>query len=113
MAFYTIVFIFVSAKATNLLFHGLSTREAILIVSDEWEEILDKLINNCKIGVTVIDGKGGYGGLDKKILYSVVNRNHVSQIKRMVLAKDSNAFISIIEAADVAGLNIGNQPNWE
>ncbi len=109
---YTVVFVFVSAKAADLLFHGLSKRQAVLIVSDNWKDILDELINNHKIGVTIIDGKGGYEGTDKKLLYSVITRDRVYQLKKLVLSKDANAFISIIEASDVTGLNIGNQPKW-
>ncbi len=109
---YTVVFVFVSAKAADMLFHGLSKRQAVLIVSDDWNEILDELVNDHKIGVTVIDGSGGYEGTDKKLLYSVITRDRVYLLKKLVLSKDPNAFISIIEASDVTGLNIGNQPKW-
>ena len=109
---YTIVFIIVSAKVTDSVRHGLSAREAALIISDNWEEILEELTNNLKIGVTVIDSRGGYEGKEKKILYSVVSRKKVYLMKKIVMLKDPSAFISIMESSDVTGLNIGNQPKW-
>lgn len=109
---YTVIFIAVSAKAADVVFHGLSTRQTAIIISDHWETILDDLTNQYKIGVTIIDGKGGYEGSEKRILFSVINQSKVYHLKKAVMSRDPHAFISIIEASDVTGLNIGNQPHW-
>jgi len=109
---YTLVFIVVSAKTTDAVFHGLSQRETVLIISDKWKEILEALTNELRLSVTVIEGKGGYEGFDKKILYSVINRSRVYQLKRVALEKDPNVFITIMEASDVTNVKVGNQPNW-
>ncbi|OQA13948.1 MAG: hypothetical protein BWY64_03423 [bacterium ADurb.Bin363] len=109
---YTIVFIIVSAKVTDSVRHGLSAREAIFVISERWEEILEELTKDLKIGVTVISSRGGYEGKKNKILYSVINRKNVYLLKKIVMDKDPAAFISIMESSDVTGLNIGNQPKW-
>ncbi len=64
------------------------------------------------IGVTTISGKGGYKGFERKILYSVVNKESLNFLKRSVLKTDPNAFITIMPAEDVTGFEIGNQPHW-
>lgn len=109
---YTLVFIVVSSKTTDMIFHGLTKRQAALIVSEKWKEILEELTIENRIGVTLINGKGGYRGLDKTILYSVINRNKVAALKKLVTTTDPNAFIAIIEASDVTGVEVGNQPHW-
>ncbi len=109
---YTLIFIVVSSKTTDMIFHGLTKRQAALIISEKWKEILEEITIENRIGVTLINGKGGYRGTDKTILYSVINRNKVAALKKMVTNIDKNAFIAIIEASDVTGVEVGNQPHW-
>lgn len=109
---YTLIYIVVSSKTTDMIFHGLTKRQAALIISEKWKEILEEITIENRIGVTLINGKGGYRGTDKTILYSVINRNKVAALKKMVTNIDKNAFIAIIEASDVTGVEVGNQPHW-
>jgi uncharacterized membrane-anchored protein YitT (DUF2179 family) len=109
---YTFVFMAVSTRVTDMVFHGLTRRKAVLIISDEWKEIVHVLTNIHKKGVTLINGQGGYNGDDKTILYSVLNRNDVSALKRIVTEIDPRAFITIMGASDVVGVDVGNQPHW-
>jgi uncharacterized membrane-anchored protein YitT (DUF2179 family) len=109
---YTLVYVAVTDQMTNMVFHGLSRRQAALIISDKWPEIARELTNVHRFGVTRISGQGGYQGTDRTILYSVVSRRNVSPLKRIVLEKDPHAFIALMAAEDVTGVEVGNQPHW-
>lgn len=109
---YTLVCAVVSAQATDVVFHGLTKRQAAIIISDNWKDIARELTNTHRVGVTLINGQGGYQGADKTILYSVVNRANVSSLKKVVLDNDPNAFIALATAEDVTGVEVGNQPHW-
>ncbi len=109
---YTLVCAVVSAQATDVVFHGLTRRQAAIIISDNWKDIARELTNTHRVGVTRINGQGGYQGADKTILYSVVNRANVSSLKKVVLDNDPNAFIALATAEDVTGVEVGNQPHW-
>jgi uncharacterized membrane-anchored protein YitT (DUF2179 family) len=109
---YTLIYIFISGRVTDMVFHGLSKRQAALIVSDKWEEILFELNYIHKVGVTLLKGQGGYLGDDKTVLYSVINRKTVSALKKTVMEIDQKAFIAIMSASDVTGVEVGNQPHW-
>jgi uncharacterized membrane-anchored protein YitT (DUF2179 family) len=65
-----------------------------------------------KLGVTLIKGIGGYQGSEKTILYSVIRRKDIHPVKTLVMGNDPDAFIAILEAADVTGEKVGNQPHW-
>jgi uncharacterized membrane-anchored protein YitT (DUF2179 family) len=65
-----------------------------------------------KIGVTLLHGRGGYHTNKKMILYTVINRRTVSALKKSATEIDPNVFISIINASDVTGVEVGNQPRW-
>jgi len=45
-------------------------------------------------------------------VYSVINRKHMSRLKRVVQEKDPSAFVAIMTAEDVTGVEVGNQPHW-
>lgn len=109
---YTLVYVAATALITNMVFHGLARRQAALIISDKWQEIARELTNVHRFGVTRISGQGGYQGTDRTILYSVINRKSVSALKRIVLEKDPHAFIALMAAEDVTGVEVGNQPHW-
>lgn len=109
---YTLVCAVVAAQATDVVFHGLTKRQAAIIISDNWKDIARELTNTHRVGVTLINGQGGYQGADKTILYSVVNRANVSSLKKVVLDNDPNAFIALATAEDVTGVEVGNQPHW-
>ena len=109
---YTMVFITVSALATDKAFHGLATRQAVLIVSDKWRQIADEMTANARLGATLLRGSGGRGGAEKTIIYSVIRRVDIHALKTLATARDPNAFIAIMDAADVTGERVGNQPLW-
>ncbi len=109
---YTLVYVAVSMLVTNWFFHGLSKRQMVFIISEKWKDIADVLTNTHHIGVTIISGQGGYQGANIKILYSVINRKKTSDLKKVVLTIDTEAFITIMTAEDVTGVEIGNQPHW-
>lgn len=109
---YTLIFIVVSAWVTDAVFHGLAKRRTVMIISEKWNEILAKITSGNSFRVTLINGKGGYLGLEKSVLLSVINSRQISSLKALVMKEDSNAFIAIMEASDVTGEDVGNQPHW-
>jgi len=109
---YTLVYIVISAKVTDIVFHGFAKRQAVLIVSDLWSEIVDDMNEKNHLGSTLLQGKGSFFGDEKMIIYSVINRADVVPLKKLVMKKDPAAFITIMEASDVTGENVGNQPHW-
>lgn len=109
---YTFVYIAVSTIVTDKVFYGLAKRKAALIMSEKWEEIVLSLTSIHKKGVTLIHGHGGFQGSDKTILYTVLNNKDIPLLKKTVIEIDPNAFITIMGASDVVGVDVGNQPHW-
>lgn len=109
---YTLVFVFVSTQFVDKVFHGLARRRTALIMSEQWQAVAEALTRKHQFGVTLLSGHGGFEGAERKLLYSVVQRQEVSALKRTVNEIDGNAFITIMDADDVTGVEIGNQPHW-
>ena len=109
--FYTLVFVFVSGMFTNKIFHGMAKRRTAVIVSNQWDAIASALRKQ-KIGVTFLKGQGSFLAEERMLLYSVLVARSVPVLKRIVAEVDPAAFISIMEADDVTGVEVGNQPHW-
>ncbi len=109
---YTLVCVVVGAQVTDLVFHGLAKRQAALIISDRWQDIADHLTATHGIGLTLIQGQGAYRSARRTILYSVVPRRDVAEVKKTVLDRDPGAFMAFVTADDVTHPNTGNQPPW-
>ena len=54
-------------------------------------------------GVTCWNGQGAYTGEESKILVTVISKYEINQLKRIVLEKDSKAFIIFNEGLNVTG----------
>ncbi len=68
-------------------------------------EISDKMLS-----AVIAGGLSGIGVA--VILYSVISRKNVSSLKKVVLDRDPRAFIALMTAEDVTGMEVGNQPHW-
>ena len=66
-------------------------------------EIGNYLINHSPRGVTKIDGVGMYSKLDKGILMTVVKAGQLNELKEMVSAIDSKAFVIVSDTSEVLG----------
>ena len=109
---YSLIYAIVAMQATNAIYHGMKKRKAAIIISNHCDAIADILTHNYQVGITKLNGKGGYHGTEKTILFSVIHRKDIASLKKIVLEKDPDAFIAMMTAGDVTGLRIGNQPQW-
>lgn len=102
-AMYSLVTYFVISKMIDIVIKGLDESYAVMIVSDEYEEIADALMHRLGRGVTYLHGQGAYTGADKQVLYCVVTRLEVVKLKDIALEKDENAFVTINPVHDIVG----------
>ena len=102
-AMYSLVAYFIISKMIDVVLKGLDESYAVMIVSDEYEEIADALMHRLGRGVTYLHGQGAYTGEDKQVLYCVVTRLEVVKLKEIALEKDEAAFVTINPVHDIVG----------
>ena len=101
-AMYSILTYFTAAKTIEFLLYGIEQYHAIIITSDCYEAIRQKLVENNR-SVTIYKGQGGVSDKERDILYIVVTRFEIGEIKRLVKSIDQNAFILVHNIADAEG----------
>lgn len=100
---YSIVTLYISTKAIDLLLNGFSYAKAFFIISEHSDEIGNFILRELDRGVTVLKGKGFYTGRDKDVLLCIVNRSQITTLKEAVHSVDSKAFVMITDANEVLG----------
>ena len=112
MILYTLIFLFVSTHFMNIVLIGLSQRKFLMIISPQWKEISQHIMDRLQRGVTVVRGQGGYTGKEMRILCSVITFTELSRFKEMIRKIDPEAFVVVTDTLEVMGKRIGNQPHW-
>jgi len=100
---YSWIVIFITAKMIDVTMEGFSYEKTLFIISDKYQEISDKIINDLKRGGTVLDGKGMYNNAEKKIIFVNVSRRELSILTEYINQIDPRAFLTVIEASEILG----------
>jgi len=108
-AMYSILAYFVIFKTIDIILEGFDDSKAMLIVSDKPDEIAGIIMHELGRGVTFLHGQGAYSGIERKIIYCIINRLEISKIRDVVVENDKNAFITIENVHEVQGGVIGKK----
>ncbi|MBU3093931.1 YitT family protein [Clostridium sp. CF011] len=100
---YTLISMYITVAVMEKVMNGLNRRKMLLIVSEKEKEVSDAIMSNFNRGVTILYGEGAYTKHRKNIVYCVVSLGQLPQIKRVIKVIDQEAFISIIDIAEVEG----------
>ena len=100
---YSWIVIYITGKVIDMTIQGVSYDKTLFIISDEYEQIREKLIVDMDRGGTLINGVGMYQGKEKKIIFTNVSRREVYMLRDLIEKIDSNAFITVIDANEILG----------
>lgn len=102
-ALYAIVTLYVSGLAAETVLEGGSTVRTAMIVTAKPREIADAILVELERGVTTLSGTGAYTGEERPVLYCVVSRAEIAQIKAIVQETDPRAFMVVGVAHEALG----------
>ena len=102
-ALYAIVMLYISGVAAEVALEGSNVVRTALIITSEPEAVTRQILENMERGVTVLSGKGAYTGSERLVLYCVITRSEVAQLKALVNDIDPRAFIVIGQAHEALG----------
>ncbi len=102
-ALYALICIFVSGKAVDMVMLGLSSNKACFVITDAWENVSRRLMDEMERGVTQLSAKGAYTGTERPVVLCVLPPQEVSRLKEIVRQEDEKAFMFITEAHEALG----------
>lgn len=94
-AMYSLIAYFIAFKVIDLTVEGIDESKAVLIVSEEYEDIAEAIMDRLGRGVTLLAGKGGYKENRTNVIYVVISRLEVAKLKSIIHGFDENALVTI------------------
>lgn len=95
--------LYVSSRILDVILEGPSYNKAAYIISDNYELIRGEVVLGMDRGGTMWVGKGFYKGTERTILFCVVSRRELAQLREIVKALDPKAFMVVTDAKEVLG----------
>jgi uncharacterized membrane-anchored protein YitT (DUF2179 family) len=102
-ALYAIITLYVSGLVAETVLEGGGTVRTAMIVTSKPQEVADRILVELERGVTFLSGTGAYTGEARPVLYCVVSRAEVAQVKAIVHEADPSAFMVIGVAHEALG----------
>lgn len=102
-ALYAVVAIFITSKVSDALMEGMKYSKAACIITDRYQEVADAIMTKLDRGLTGLDATGMYSGDKKTVLYCVVSKKEIVDLKDIVAEIDTKAFVIVTDAREVLG----------
>ncbi len=103
LALYALVMTYVSGIAAEMVLEGSQVFRTALIITNHPTEVAQAIMTSMERGLTIIPGTGAYTGQARPVLYCVITRAEVSQLKAVVREHDPRAFMVIGSAHEAMG----------
>ncbi|MGX9134132.1 YitT family protein [Rummeliibacillus sp. JY-2-4R] len=102
-ALLTLVSIFATGKTIDMI-HTNNIKLTLMIITAQGDEMKSYLLKNLHRGITIMDAEGAYTGEPRKILYTVITRYQLLEVKKIVRQIDPHAFVNVTETVEVIGV---------
>lgn len=107
---YSLLTYVITFKVIDFVSEGLEQAKAALIVTDKGTDLSKEIYKRLGRTTTSIRGKGLISG-EKEVMYCVLTRIEVFELKHIVEEMDESAFVTILEVSDIIGNHIKSSQN--
>ena len=104
-ALYSVLTYFITFKVIDLVSEGLEQAKAALIVTEKGTDMANEIYKRLGRTITKINGSGLLSG-EKEVMYCVLTRIEVFELKKIANEMDESAFITILDVSDIIGNHI-------
>ena len=104
-ALYSIMTYFITYKKIDIVSEGLEQAKSALIITNHGDEIANSIYKKLGRTVTFIEGEGLISG-KKVVLYVVVTRIELRELKKIIEDDDVSAFMTITDVSEIVGQHI-------
>lgn len=101
---YGIIMTILSSLVIDKLMYGSGAQKMLLIISENTDEIKDKIFKETERGVTFVKGVGAYTGQEKHIIMCLCSKTEVFTVREIVKKSDPNAMVTISTVDEAYGL---------
>lgn len=104
-AMYSLLTYVITFKAIDTVSEGLEQAKAALIITAKGTKLSKEIYDKMGRTTTTIKGKGLISG-EKEVLYCVLTRIEIFELRHLVEKMDESAFVTIFDVANIIGNHI-------
>lgn len=104
-AMFSLLTYFITSKVVDYVNEGLEQGKAVMIITDHGKDITDRIFYELGRTVTILEGEGMVSG-KKVVLYCVVTRFELFQMKKIVQEDEGSAFMTITDVSEIVGQHV-------
>ena len=102
-ALYAMIDIYVCSRVIDAVMVGFGGNKACFVMTDAWQKVTGRVLNEIERGCTLLEAKGAYSGTSRPVVMCVMSRQEMTALKRIVQEEDEKAFMFITEAHEALG----------
>lgn len=104
-AMYSLLTYYITSKVLDIIDNGMNQAKAAMIITNDGKRIADMIYKQMGRTVTIMEGSGLISG-KKDVLYCVLDRLEVYELKKLINSADASAFIAVNEVSEIIGNHI-------
>lgn len=101
-AMYSLLTYFITSKVLDIIEEGFNQAKAAMIITDSAYEISSQIYGKLGRTVTLMEGEGLVSG-KKVVMYCVLTRFEINELKEIIKDIDTSAFITITDVSEIIG----------
>ncbi len=106
---YALIVLYIINIMVDKVVLGISGSKAVYITTDEDDRVCDYLLNELKLGITLIETRGGYTNKKDQIIMCVVPTGEYFKVSEGIEQIDPKAVILVTDAYQTSGTYSGNE----
>ncbi len=103
IALYALMAVLISGRTLDYILYGGDEARMIYIVTNKPIEVGQKLMEEIKVGVTYLKGRGGWTREEKDVIFCVVRKQLAPRVEETVKQEDASAFLIVTSANEIYG----------
>ncbi len=104
---YAMIVLYIINIMVDKVVLGISNNKAVYITTDKDDDVIDYLLNELKLGITLIETRGGYTNKKDQLIMCVVPTSEYFKVSEGIAQIDSHAVILVTDAYQTSGTYSG------
>lgn len=100
---YTLMMVTIVSRVIDFISDGNYGSKGVMIVSEKSQELAQAIDEQIERGITLIKAQGFYSRKEIDMVYSVIYKSQLQEMKDLIHRIDPHAFITITDAHEVLG----------
>ena len=105
---YAVICVLLNGMIIDKVIEGFTSVKAVMVFSNNSEDIRKYIMNELNRGCTAFEGQGGFTGTKSSVMYSVMDRTQLIKLRTYIKKNHPDSFIIVSEAHEVLGQGFQN-----